>query len=106
MKYFIDTHDRKKKSWPASGVSEEEFIEIYANFEKALEEVGGADLGAHVNVAAGKAFCFTKGRDEDAIRRAHDKLNFPFDSITEVRRVTGVDLRPAAKAKSASGGGK
>jgi len=106
MKYFIDTHDRKKKSWPAASVSEEEFIEIYANFETALEEVGGADLGAHVNVAAGKAFCFTKGPDAEAIRRAHEKLNFPFDSITEVRRVTGVDLRPATKAKSASGGAK
>ncbi len=99
MKYFIDTHDREKGSWPQQGVSEEEFIAIYAQFEKALEEVGGADLGAHVNVPQGKAFCFTKGKDEDAIRRAHEKLNFPFDSITEVRRVTGVDLRPTDLGK-------
>ena len=106
MKYFIDTHDRRKKSWPSAGVSEDEFIEIYASFEKALEEVGGADLGAHVNVAEGKAFCFTKGPDVEAIRRAHDKLNFPYDSITEVRRVTGVDLRPSKKTKSVRGGGK
>lgn len=56
MKYFIDTLDRTKGSWPAGEVSEAEFIEIY--------------------------------------RRAHDKLRLPFDSITEVRRVTGVDLRP------------
>ena len=54
----------------------------------------GADLGAHVNVKGCKAFCFTKGPDSDAIRRAHKKLNFPFDLITEVKRVTGVDLRP------------
>jgi hypothetical protein len=47
-----------------------------------------------VNVAEGKAYCFTKGPDAEAIRRAHEKLHFPFDSITEVRRVTGVDLRP------------
>jgi uncharacterized protein DUF4242 len=108
MKYFIDTHDRKKKSWPSAGVSEDEFIEIYASFEKALEEVGGTDLGAHVNVPQGKAFCFTKGPDVEAIRRAHEKLNFPYDSITEVRRVTGFDLRPAArsKSKSKSGGTK
>jgi hypothetical protein len=26
---------------------------------------------------------------------AHEKLRFPYDSITEVRRVTGADLRPA-----------
>ena len=106
MKYFIDTHDREKKSWPSQAITEDQFIDIYADFEKALEEVGGADLGAHVNVAAGKAFCFTKGRDAEAIRRAHEKLNFPFDSITEVRRVTGVDLRPSTKTKSTFGGVK
>jgi len=101
MKYFIDTHDRSKGSWPQEKVSGNEFIDIYSNFETALEEVGGHDLGAHVNVAEGKAYCFTKGPDVEAIRRAHEKLNFPFDSITEVRRVTGVDLRPdQEKAKS------
>lgn len=99
MKYFIDTHDRSKRSWPAAGVNETEFIEIYSQFETACEEVGRADLGAHVNVAAGKAYCFTKDPDEDAIRRAHEKLHFPFDSITEVRRVTGVDLRPSEQSK-------
>jgi hypothetical protein len=99
MKYFIDTHDRTKGSWPAASVSEEEFLEIYSRFEAACEEVGGADLGAHVNVPEGKAYCFTKGPDAEAIRRAHEKLHFPFDSITEVRRVTGVDLRPASKKK-------
>jgi hypothetical protein len=108
MKYFIDTHDRSKGSWPSESVSDDEFIEIYNGFEKACEEVGGADLGAHVNIAQGKAYCFTKGPDADAIRRAHEKLNFPFDSITEVRRVTGVDLRPSPKsdAINPSGGTK
>lgn len=99
MKYFIDTHDRTKGSWPAEGLSEAEFLEVYSRFEAACEEVGGADLGAHVNIAEGKAFCFTKGPDAEAIRHAHEKLHFPFDSITEVRRVTGVDLRPGNLAK-------
>jgi len=94
MKYFIDTHDKAKGSFPAEDITDGEFIRLYQKFEKALEEVRGADLGAHVNVNARKAFCLTKGPDSDAIRRAHEKLDFPFDSITEVRRVTGVDLRP------------
>lgn len=94
MKYFMDTHDKDKGSFPGENITEEEFVGLYQRFEKALEEVGSADLGAHVNVKARKAFCFTKGPDSDAIRRAHEKLNFPFDSITEVRRVTGADLRP------------
>ncbi len=100
MKYFMDTHDRTKGSFPAAEVTEEEFIRIYADFEKACEEEGGADMGAHVNVEEGKAFCFTKGPNAEAIRRAHEKLNFPFDSITEVRRVTGADLRPAPTDES------
>ena len=94
MKYFIDTHDKTKGSFPAEDMTEAEFIRLYQQFEKALEHEGGADLGAHVNVKGRKAFCFTKGPDSDAIRRAHEKLNFPFDSITEVKRVTGADLRP------------
>jgi len=93
MKYFIDTHDRAKGSFPAEELSAAEFIAIYGGFEKACEEEGATDLGAHVNLKEAKAYCFTKGPDSDAIRRAHEKLNFPFDSITEVRRVTGVDLR-------------
>jgi hypothetical protein len=97
MKYFIDTHDITRGSWPSKGVSEDEFISIYSEFENACEEMGGTPLGAHVNVAQGKAYCFTKGPDADAIRRAHEKLSFPFDSITEFRRVTGVDLRPSKK---------
>jgi hypothetical protein len=96
MKYFIDTHDATKGSWPTE-VSEAEFVELYAGFEAACESEGGADMGAHVNVAERKAYCFTKGPDAEAIRRAHEKLGFPFDSITEVRRVTGVDLRPGSK---------
>jgi hypothetical protein len=39
-------------------------------------------------------FRFTYGPHEAAIRRAHEKVDFPYDSITEVRRVIGVDLRP------------
>ena len=34
------------------------------------------------------------GPNEEAIRRAHAAINLPYDSITEVRRVTGADLRP------------
>ena|SRR5215469_1912451 len=60
MKYFIDTHDRTKGSWPAEGVSEAEFLEIYSQFEAACESVGGTDLGAHVNVAEGRLTALPK----------------------------------------------
>jgi hypothetical protein len=48
---------------------------------------------AHVSLKEGKAFCFMSGPDEDSIRKAHVAINFPYDSITEVRRVTGADMR-------------
>ena len=93
MKYFIDTHDREKGSYPQEEISKEQFVEMYKLFEKACEDEGVIDLGAHVNLEEGKTFCFTRGADTDAVRRAHEKANFPFDPIKEVRRVTGVDLR-------------
>jgi len=38
-------------------------------------------------------------RYEEAIRKAHAAIDFPYDSITEVRRVTGADLRPSRAAR-------
>ncbi len=70
-------------------------------FGKAVAAEGGRDLGAHVNVQACKAFRFTYGPDAAAIRRAHEKLAFPFDAITEVRRTTGVRIRGAWNARPA-----
>jgi len=49
---------------------------------------------AHVNLAEGKAFCFMSGPDEKAIFEAHAAIQLPYDSITEVRRVSGADMRP------------
>ena len=98
MKYFMDTHDKTTGSFPAEEITEEQF---WAQFD-ALE-VAGYDLhvvahAAHVNLGKGKAFCFMSGPDEDAIRKAHAAIDFPFDSITEVERVTGADMRPARPA--------
>ena len=67
MKYFMDTHDRAKGSWPSEDISEAEFIRVYAEFGQAVAEQGGHDLGAHVNVQACRAFCFTCGPDEEAV---------------------------------------
>ena len=46
-----------------------------------------------MNLKEGKAFCSMSGPDEESIRKAHAAINFPYDSITEVRRVTGADVR-------------
>jgi len=99
MKYFMDTHDKTKGSFPAGEVTEEEFFAQFDALEKAAHELDVVGHAAHVNLREGKAFCFMCGPDEEAIRKAHAAIDFPYDSITEVRRVTGADLRPSRAAR-------
>jgi hypothetical protein len=99
MKYFIDTHDKSKGSFPAEVLTEEQFFAQFDALEKAAEEFHAVGHAAHVNLKEGKAFCFMSGPDEEAIRKAHAAINLPYDSITEVRRVTGADMRAPSKAK-------
>jgi hypothetical protein len=93
MKYFIDTHDRTKGSFPQQELTEEEFFANFNSLEEAAKQFGVFGHAAHVNLKDGKAFCFMSGPDEESIRKAHAAINFPYDSITEVRRVTGADMR-------------
>jgi hypothetical protein len=93
MKYFIDTHDKTKGSFPKQVLSEEEFFAQFDALEAAAAQFDAAGHAAHVNLAEGKAYCFMSGPDEEAIRKAHAAIDLPYDSITEVRRVTGADLR-------------
>jgi hypothetical protein len=75
-----------------SEAAAEEFFAQFAE-EIAAAEFHAFDHAAHVNLKEGKAFCFMSGPDEEAIRKAHAAINFPYDSITEVQRVTGADMR-------------
>jgi len=93
MKYFIDTHDKHKGSFPTRELTEEQFFEQFDALEAAAKEFGAFGHAAHVNLKDGKAFCFMSGPDEESIRKAHAAINLPYDSITEVRRVTGADMR-------------
>ena len=93
MKYFMNTHDRAKGTFPAQILSEQQFVQQFEALEKAAEEFHVFGHAAHVNLIEGKAFCLMSGPDEESIRKAHEAINLPFDSITEIRRVTGADLR-------------
>ena len=106
MKYFIDTHDKAKGSFPEKVLTEEEFFDQFNALEIAAEQFHVFGHAAHVNLEEGKAFCFMSGPDEESIRKAHAAINLPYDSITEVRRVTGADMRPprATPSKTDKGG--
>ena len=100
LKYFIDTHDKNKGSFPTQGLTEEQFFEQFAALEEAAQSLGVFGHAADVNLKEGKAFCFMSGPDEESVRKAHAAINLPYDSITEVRRVTGADMRIPQPAKA------
>ncbi|MGO9486391.1 MAG: DUF4242 domain-containing protein [Rhodomicrobium sp.] len=91
MKFFIDTHDAAKGTFPA-GISKEQFAGFYTKFEEACRAEGVISLRAHAGFADGRAYCFTMASDADAVRRAHERVGLNFDSITEVVTSTPGDL--------------
>jgi hypothetical protein len=91
MKFFIDTHDVAKGTFPA-GIAKEQFAGFYAKYEEACRQEGAISLRVHAGFADGRAYCFTMAPDADAVRRAHERVGLPFDSITEVVTSTPGDL--------------
>ena len=100
MKYFIDTHDKTKGSFPKEELTEQQFFDNFDALDKAADQFGAFGHAAHVSLKEGKAFCFMSGPDEDSIRKAHAAINFPYE----------LDHRGQARdrrrhAHSATGGG-
>ena len=98
MKFFIDTHDSATVTFPA-GLTPEQFETFYAKYEEACYAEDVVPLRVHVGYGDEKAFCFTMAPNADAVRRAHERVGLPFDSITEVTTATPGDTffrRPAA----------
>ena len=96
MKYFIDTHDKKPRAASRRRSYGGGVLAQFDALEKAADAFHVFGHAAHVNLAEGKAFCFMSGPDEEYIRKAHAAINLRYDSITEVRRVTGADMRPSS----------
>ncbi len=90
MKFFIDTHDVAKDTFPA-GITPEQFEGFFAQYEDACQEEGVVILRVHVGYDDGLAFCFTMAPDADAVRRAHERVGLAFDSICEVATATPGD---------------
>ena len=75
MKYFIDTHDKNKGSFPQQELTEQQFFDQFAALEEAAKQFGVFGHAAHVNLKDGKAFCFMSGPDEESICKAHAAIN-------------------------------
>ena len=97
LKYFLDTHDRTHKTFPAK-ISPAEFEAFFAKYEKACFAEGVIPVRLHVGYAEGRAFCLNMAPDADAVKRAHDRVGLPYDTITEVQMASPSDTffrRPA-----------
>lgn len=97
LRFFIDTHDQQHGTFPAS-LSAADFEGFYAQYEAACYAEGVIPLRTHLSYADGRAFCLNMAPDAEAVRRAHERVGLPFDSICEVSTATPADTffrRPA-----------
>ncbi len=83
MRFYIDTHDRNKGTFPAQ-LSVEDFKGFYALYKKACYEENVVPIQIHLSYDEGRAFCLNMAHNVDAVKRVHEKVGLPFDSITEV----------------------
>ncbi len=83
LKFFLDTHDREHMTFPAQ-ISPKEFEGFFAQYEKACQAEGVIPVRLHVGYNEGRAFCLTMAPDAEAVKRAHDRVGLPYDTITEV----------------------
>ncbi len=88
---FLDTHNRDQGTFPAQ-IDREGFAKFFTAYQQACREEGVVTLRVLVGMEEGRAFCLNMAADADAVRRAHEKVGLPFDSITEVSTATPGDL--------------
>lgn len=100
MKFFLDTHDRTRGTFPEK-LTPAEFEVFFAKYEQACFDEGVVPLRTHVGYDEGRAFCLNMAPDGEAVKRAHQRVGLPFDSITEVTTATPGDTffrRPPCEA--------
>jgi hypothetical protein len=90
MHFYMDTHDKNKGTFPA-GLTPEQFEVFYAAYKKAMYEEGVIPVRVHVAYEDGRAYCLTMAPDIESVKRAHEKVGLPYDSITEVLMATPGD---------------
>ncbi len=90
MRFFLDTHDRTRNTFPAQ-LTPVEFEGFFEQYEQACYAEGVVPLRIHVGYEDGRAFCLNMAPDADAVKRVHERVGLPFDSITEVSTATPGD---------------
>jgi len=91
MKFFIDTHDAEKGTFPPN-ITPEQFADFFASYENACLEENVVILRVHIAYDDNKAFCFTMAPNADCVRKAHERVGLDFDTISEVKTATPGDI--------------
>ena len=91
LKLFIDTHNRDSGTFPQQ-ISATEFAAFYAGYQQACAEEGVISLKVFSDMEQGRAYCLTLAKSAEAVKRAHERVGLPFDSISEVKSVSPEDL--------------
>ena len=91
MRFFLDTHDRANKTFPEK-LSRDDFEKFFALYEKACYDENVVIVRTHVSFEDGRAFCLNMATDAEAVRRAHERVGLPYDSIVEVTTATPGDI--------------
>ena len=86
LKLFIDTHSQENGTFPEK-ISATEFSAFYASYQQACASEEVISLQIFSDMQTGKAFCLTLAKSAEAVRRAHERVGLPFDSISEVKSV-------------------
>lgn len=90
MRFFLDTHDRSRNTFPAK-LTPVEFEAFFAKYTKACYDEGVVPMRVHLSYDEGRAFCLNMAPDAESVKRAHEKIGLPYDSITEVTTATPGD---------------
>ena len=91
MHFYIDTHDKANQTFP-DGISALQLEEFYKSYQKACAEEGVISVQINVGLNEGRAFCLNMASSADAVKRVHDKVGLPYDTITEVKTISPFDL--------------
>ncbi|GAA6152863.1 DUF4242 domain-containing protein [Pseudoteredinibacter isoporae] len=87
FKMFVDTHNRESGTFPEK-ITAEEFSAFYQNYQVACAEEEVISLKILSDMDGGKAFCLTLAKSAEAVKRAHERVGLPFDSISEVKAIS------------------
>lgn len=91
LKYFMDTHNKSNGTFPKD-ITKEALAEFYKSYEQACEEEGVISIQTHIGLKDGKAFCYNLAPSIEAVKRVHEKVGLPYDSITEIETITPADI--------------